>query len=333
MRREEAPGRGALDRGRDALSFLRSLESGGPILTEGAVVERIRRGGEVPLDPHLANAGLVLDEDGRAALERIYRSYLHVAIQYRLPILLLTPTWRANPERMDRAGLTGRVDLNGEAVRFLSSVVTLTDSGPGFVSIGGLLGCRGNAYRADEGLSAADGEAFHRPQAAALAAAGVDFLLAATMPALPEAVGMARALAAAGPPYLVSFLVRETGHLLDGTPLDEAIDAVDRAASPHPAAFLVNCVHPAILRKALLTPGASGSTRKRLAGLQGNTSVLSPEELDGRADLDTSDPESFSSAMSALRDEFGLRVLGGCCGTDERHIEALARRLSRSPTA
>ena len=140
---------------------------------------------------------------------------------------------------------------------------------------------------------------------------------------------MARALASAGPPYLVSFLVRETGCLLDGTPLDEAIDTLARAASPPPAGFLVNCVHPAVLRRALLTPRASGSTRQGLAGRQANTSALSPEELEGRATLDTTDPESFAAAMGALREEFGLRVLGGCCGTDERHIEALARKLCR----
>jgi homocysteine S-methyltransferase len=315
------------------MTFLRTLASRGPILTEGAVVERIRRRGDEPFDPHLANAGLVMRPNGRAVLEQIYRSYLDVALRHQLPLLLLTPTWRANSERMRRAGLPEGTDLNGEAVRFLSKVVERSGAAPDTVFLGGLLGCRGDAYRAEEGLPALEAEAFHRPQAAALAAAGVDFLLAATMPALPEAIGMARALAAAGPPYVVSFIVRETGRLLDGTPLDEAIDEVDRAARPGPAAFLVNCVHPAVLRRALATPDAAGSTRRRLLGLQGNTSPLSPEELDGRPDLDTSDPESFAEAMVSLRDDFGLRVLGGCCGTDEGHLEALARRLSRSRKA
>jgi homocysteine S-methyltransferase len=313
-------------------TFLRALASGEPVLTEGAVVERVRRGGEEPLDPTLANAALVLRSNGRAVLERIYRSYLDVARRHRLPILLLTPTWRANPERTRRAGLPGGTDLNGEAVRFLSEVVARSGAASGTVFVGGLLGCRGDAYRAEEGLPASEAEAFHRPQASDLAAAGVDFLLAATMPALPEAIGMARALGATGTPYLVSFLVRDTGRLLDGTPLDEAIDEVDRAARPGPAGFLVNCVHPAVLRRALGTPHAVGSTRRRLLGLQGNTSSLSPEELDGRADLDTADPESFAEAMASLRDDFGLGVLGGCCGTDEGHLEALAGRLGRSPT-
>ena len=333
MYREEAPGRCPFDRGRDALSFLRALDSGGPILTEGAVVERIRRGGEVPLDPHLANAGLVLNQRGRAVLERIYGSYLDVATRHRLPLVLLTPTWRANPERMRLAGLPAGTDLTGEAVRFLSAVRERSAAAEGTIFVGGLLGCRGDAYRAEEGLAAGEAEAFHRTQSAELATAGVDFLLASTMPALQEAIGMARALSAAGVPYLISFLVRETGRLLDGTPLDAAIDAIDRAASPPPAAFLVNCVHPDLLRRALSTPQTAGSTRLRLAGIQANTSRLSPEELDGRADLDTEGPESFSSAMGALRDEFGLRVLGGCCGTDETHLEALAGRLSRPPTA
>jgi homocysteine S-methyltransferase len=326
-----SPGQGG--RGRGGSDFVDALASGVPILTEGAVVERIRRGGEAPLDPFLANASLVLEERGRAVLERIYVSYLDVACRHRLPLLLLTPTWRANPERMRLAGISAGIDLNGEAVRFLSGIRDRSGAGSRTVFVGGLLGCRGDAYRPEEGLPATEAEAFHRTQAAALAAAGVDFLLASTMPALPEAIGMARALSAAGPPYLISFIVRENGRLLDGTPLDEAIDTIDRAASPPPAAFLVNCVHPDLLRRALSTPQAAGSTRLRLAGLQANASRLSPEELDGRADLDTSAPGSFSDAMGTLRDRFGLRVLGGCCGTDETHVEALAGRLSQSPIA
>ncbi|MBA3389281.1 MAG: homocysteine S-methyltransferase family protein [Rubrobacter sp.] len=29
-----------------------------------------------------------------------------------------------------------------------------------------------------------------------------------------------------------------------------------------------------------------------------------------------------------MREDFGLSVLGGCCGTDERHVCALAARMA-----
>ena len=176
---------------------------------------------------------------------------------------------------------------------------------------------------------AADAAAeFHAWQADALATAGVDFLLAATLPALSEAVGLARAQAATGLPYLISFVARPEGTLLDGTPLKDAVAAIDSTVAPRPLAYMINCTHASVFRAALQNEQhSSPSVRVRVIGLLANTSSLSPEELDASSELVEEEPETFGSSVSALHGECGMKVLGGCCGTDERHIECLAREL------
>jgi len=39
-------------------------------------------------------------------------------------------------------------------------------------------------------------------------------------------------------------------------------------------------------------------------------------------------PEVFGTSVALLHRELGLKILGGCCGTDDRHIRALAARLA-----
>lgn len=148
------------------------------------------------------------------------------------------------------------------------------------------------------------------------------------MPTLPEAQGMAEAMADTGLPYIISFTIEAGGTLADGTPIHTAIAAIDRKASPAPLCYMANCVHPSLVRRALSRPwNRTGLVRERFLGLQANASSLSPAELDGAGGLHGSDPEALADE-ALLRREAGLRVLGGCCGTDDRHMEAVAERLS-----
>lgn len=306
------------------------LAAGDPVILEGAIVERLRRDSEAPpLDPLLANAAHPLTEAGRDALAGLWRGYLDAIEPSALPALLLSPTWRASAERAHRAGIDVAL-LNGEGVRLARGVRDGRRS-PVPVLVGGLLGCAGDAYRPEEGLEVESALRFHAPQAEALAAAGADFLLASTLPALPEAIGLALAMLATGVETLVGFVLRPNGCLLDGTSLDEAIRSVDGAAAREgrlPAGYLATCTHPDTLFEALASGAGGDAVPSRLVGIQGNGSRLSPEELDGRAEIDTTGPEEFAAAMSALRNRFGLRLFGGCCGTDERHIAALAAALA-----
>lgn len=303
------------------------LAADGPVLMEGAVVERVRRGAPSLLDPLLMNAPLIYSDAGRALLRRIWEDYIDIGRAHGLPMLLLAPTWRANPDRLAASAFAGR-DLNGDAVRFLQEIRRGSGDEGGMVYIGGLIGCRGDAYKPQEALTREAARAFHAVQAGALAGAGADYLMASTMPEIHEALGMAEALASTGCPYLVSYIVRPSGHLLDGTPLDDAISCIDDHVVPRPVGYLVNCVHSSVLESALDAPiGQRALDSGRLLGLQANTSSKSPEELEGAEELVSEDPVAFASGMCGLRKRFGLHVLGGCCGTDGSHIAALARAL------
>jgi S-methylmethionine-dependent homocysteine/selenocysteine methylase len=312
------------------VTFQELLATSPVILGEGAVIERLRRSDGIQLDEHVVNSALIYQAAGRSALEAICRQYLEIGRRYNLPLLLSTPTWRAGRDRIAAAGLSGH-DLNGDNARFLTGLRDSYGDYARQVTICGLMSCRGDAYKPAEAMTSDAAGEFHTWQAEALAAAGVDFLLAATLPALSEAIGLARAQAATGLPYLISFVARPEGTLLDGTPLKEAISTIDTTVSPRPLAYLINCTHASIFRCALLhDKNSSPLVRERVIGLLANTAALSPEELDASSDLVEEAPETFGSCVSALHNDLGMKILGGCCGTDERHIERLARELSKN---
>ncbi len=336
------------------MTFTQALDHEPVMLTEGAVIERLRRTPGVHLDPHVLNAALLYDAAGAARLAAIYRQYMEVGRNASLPMLIGAPTWRANPERMRLAGLDNH-DVNADAVHFMQTLRSTCGAYAHRVFIGGLMAGRADAYRPAQALSAAEALRFHHPQATALAAAGPDFILAATLPALSETLGLAQAVAQTGVPYVLSFVLRSTGRLLDGTPIEAAIQQIDHAVQPRPACYWANCTHPRVFIAAIKqararlsaphsSPGRGGlaasvppahvstHTLTRLIGLQGNTSTLSPEELDERSALDSEAPDRFAAAMLAARQQCGLRILGGCCGTDATHLRAIANALAAERT-
>lgn len=304
-------------------AFEEAVTSGKPLLMEGAVVERLRRGG-VPLHPESLHAGLVLSQEGRRLLAPLYEGYLEAARAASLPIVLLTPTWRAAPDRLAAAGLPFEA-VQREAAAFLRNLPRPGDR----AFVVGLMGSRRDAYRPEEALSSAEAERFHTHQAEALARSGVDGFQAATQCAYSEALGLARAMGRTGLPYLVSWIVRPSGCLLDGTPLGEAVCRLDEEAGPPPLLHMLNCVHWKNALSAVESSlGEHPTLPSRLSGLQANTSPLAPEELDGREVLEGESPEAFAAGLLVLRSRFGFRLLGGCCGSDDRHIRALAAALA-----
>lgn len=300
------------------------------VLAEGSVLERLRRNSAVTLDPILLHASLVLDPVLRRPLESIYKQYLEIGRESGLPILIFTPTWRANPERCQRAQHSCK-NLNIAAVQFLKALRESYGPRALQMQIGGLIGCRGDAYRPEEALGTEAACDYHAPQIEALALGGADFLFGATLPAASEALGMARCMAAFEKPYLISFMIRPDGCLLDGTPLEEIILRIDETVSPVPLAYTVNCVHHSNFRKAMAALRWRGvPPPPRLVGLQANTSAKSPEELEGSPSLDCEDPRRFAEGMLQLHHEFGLKILGGCCGSDDRHLLEMAKMLADS---
>jgi homocysteine S-methyltransferase len=309
------------------LPFPEFFEKSQCILGEGAVIERLRRNSEFDLDPHIVNSAFIYDKDKRTAISGIYRQYLDIGLKYNLPLLLSTPTWRASRERIEKAGYE-KTDVNGDNFRFLDGIRKSYGHYANKIVICGLLSCRGDAYSQSEALTANDAHEFHSWQANRLAETGVDFLLAATLPAFSEATGLATALAATGKPYIISFVFRSEGTLLDSTPLKDAISIIDSDVNPKPLAYMANCTHASIFKTAMTHPTHSSAiVRKRVAGLLANTAALNPEELDDSAELVEEDPQIFGKSVASFHAELGLKILGGCCGTDDRHIDNLANRL------
>jgi len=293
---------------------------------EGALGERLKREYRLQPDEHVALAGLVYHARGSAALTELWSEYAAIAHRHDLPLLAATPTRRANQERVAASGYDGAMIRDN--VELLRAVQRQSRAD---MFVGGLMGCRGDAYSATDVLPAAEARSFHCWQAGLFAEAGADYLYAGIMPALPEAKGMALAMGDSGLPYIISFMIRGDGRLLDGTTIDEAIRSIDGSVEERPVCYLSNCVHPTVLHEALSQPfNATDVVRDRLWGIQANGSRLTLEELDASAGLESSDAGRWADEMLRLRDDNGLRLFGGCCGTDGTHLEAVAERLTAS---
>lgn len=296
----------------------RFLEAHDLILMEAAVVERLRRDSGIELHPRLVHAHLVSSEPGRQALEGVYQSYVDVALEARLPLLLCAPTWRANSERVREAGVSS--EINAEAVSFMSTFRAGVEPPALSIKIGGVIGCRNDCYLPEEALSPAEAEEFHSWQVDRLADAGVDFLLASTLPDVSEAIGIARAMSATRVPYIINFVINRSTCVLDGTPLGEAMSLVDQSVSDRPLGFMVGCSHPSFLDPA----SQPTSLFDRLIGFQGNASSMDHADLDGQAHVQVDDVSEWSRAMLVLNERYGVRILGGCCGTGADHLRGLA---------
>lgn len=293
------------------------------VFMEGALGERLKREYNIPFDETVALAGHIYNEKAKDALKELFNQYIKISKQYDFPIMITTPTRRANKERVLQSKFNKHIIYDN--VSFLHEIKRKWSSQ---VYIGGLMGCRGDAYKADVILSEKDALEFHSWQASLFAEAKVDFLYAGIMPALSEALGMARAMENTELPYIISFMIREDGKLIDGTTIHEAILAIDNATKRKPLCYMTNCVHPKVVFKALSQAyNKTTIVQQRFKGIQGNTSTLSPEELDNCCDLKTSDPCSFSYDMVKLYENFNLKIFGGCCGTDDRHMNEIARKL------
>lgn len=294
------------------------------MLMEGAIGERMKREYGILPDPWVALARHVYDEESRKALKKLFSEYVKIARQYRLPIMMTTPTRRANKERVVQSKYDHRIIRDN--VKFLKEIKQQND---GTVFVGGLMGCKGDAYKATEILSLNNAYFFHSWAASLFKQAEVDFLYAGIMPALSEAIGMAKAMEDTGLPYIISFMIRDNGKLIDGTTIHDAILSIDEATVRKPLCYVTNCVHPQIVKKALEQPfNRTNTVRSRFKGIQANTSPLSPEELDHSDDLKTSDPACLAADMVELYRENSFKIFGGCCGTDDNHMAEIAKRLN-----
>lgn len=285
------------------------------ILAEAAIIEALRRSGRVQLHPRLENVLLIYNEIGRTELSRLCNEYISVAHKAGVPIFIGTPTWRANKERLSEAGVSS--DVNNDAVGFMKQLRSSWSPWQDNIPIAGLISCKNDCYKPAEGLSLKDAYDFHSWQIARLAEAGVDFLLAPTIPTLPEATGIGLAMAKADVPYVISFVINRDGTVLDGSSLEQCFNEIDAACSKPPVGYMINCAYPSFLN-AYKQPKAVLS---RLIGFQANASSLDHAQLDGSATLKVEGISEWGDEMIKLNQKYGVKILGGCCGTNVRHLQ------------
>jgi len=292
------------------------------ILMEGAIVERLRRSAQVHLHDTLANAPLIHDPVAREVMGDTYRQYMDVARRAGLPILVLTPTWRANKARVEASDVSK--SINVDAVAYMKDLRDASPYRDTVVRIGGLIGCKNDCYRPEEGLSASDAEDFHAWQIQQLVEGGVDFLIAQTLPNVQEALGIARAMEATGVPYIISFVISRDGLVLDGSRLEDAIDLIDSGRGSPPLGYMINCAYPSFL----CPEEQPQAVFSRLIGYQANASSLDHHELDNSAMLKADDVNEWGDWMLDLHRRFGMKILGGCCGTGREHLQYIVDHLS-----
>jgi homocysteine S-methyltransferase len=297
---------------------------GGVFLTDGGVETDLifRRGVELP-----EFASFVVHDD--PALERVaaeyFAEYLQVAADADLGLLLETLTWRANGDWGSRLGYSASrlADLNRRAVEFLRQLTE--DRDQAMTVISGCVGPRDDAYSGMGSMDPDEAAEYHDDQIAVLVDSGVDMITALTLTNTAEAIGIATAAASHDAPLVLSFTVETDGRLPSGPTLRAAISAVDDATDNAPAYYMVNCAHPDHFADAV---NVSDPALARLRGARANASRLSHAELDEAESLDAGDPDEFGRLMAELHTSgSGLDVLGGCCGTDARHIASIARQL------
>jgi len=298
---------------------------GGLFLTDGGIETTLmfREGFDLP---YFAAFPLLRDPEGRAALQDYFARYAHIATRIGAGLVLEAPTWRASSDWGKRLGY-GPADLaavNVDAISLLEDVRGALDERSGPIVLSGCLGPRGDGYVAAESMSAVEAQAYHSPQVETFARSTADMVCALTMTNVAEAIGIARAAEAVDLPVAISFTAETDGRLPAGDELAAAIEAVDAATAAYPSYYMVNCVHPTHLAEAL-PRGPQPWWATRLRGLRANASRKSHAELNEATELDAGDPWELALEYDELMDKLpALTVLGGCCGTDERHIECIA---------
>jgi S-methylmethionine-dependent homocysteine/selenocysteine methylase len=278
--------------------------------------------------PDFAAFHLLKSPEGERALRKYFRTYAALAKAFGAGLILESATWRASADWGARLGYDGSAlaEANRGAVRLLEDIRDELGRDVAHVVISGCVGPRGDGYNPVDTMAEADAEAYHRRQIETFAETAADMVTAITMNYAEEAIGVARAAAAARLPVAISFTVETDGRLPTGQSLGAAIEQVDSATSRYPAYYMINCAHPTHFDLVLAEPRP---WVERIRGLRANASRKSHAELNEAAELDVGNPVEFGVQHAKLKRQLsGLTVMGGCCGTDHRHVEQIALACS-----
>ena len=273
--------------------------------------------------PYFAAFDMLQTREGRATLYQYYMTYTQIAEQFGIGLVLESPTWRASADWGAQLGYTRETlaNANRQAIMLLEEVRAASRLEQPMV-ISGCLGPRADGYVVDQDMSIQQAERYHYEQIATFANTAADMVCAMTLNYAEEAIGIAHAADRTNMPVVISFTVETDGNLPTGQSLQSAIESVDEATASYPSYYMINCAHPShfahVLRK-------GGRWLERIQGLRANASCKSHAELDEATELDIGDPVALGQEYAELKQQLPrLNVLGGCCGTDHRHIEQVA---------
>ncbi len=273
--------------------------------------------------PQFAAFHLLTTAEGENVLRKYFTTYAELARRFHIGLVLETATWRANRDWGELLGYSkdALAEANVRAVRLTEDVRSEYEAPGTPIVISGCVGPRGDGYVAERAMSDKEAENYHRAQIETFAGTAADLVTAITMSYAAEAVGLTRAAAQANMPVVVSFTVETDGRLPSRQPLGDAIRQVDDATSGYPAYFMINCAHPSHFDRVV---GGGEPWVERIRGLRVNASRMSHAEMSEAIELDVGDATELGRECADLKRRLGhLNVLGGCCGTDDRHIEQI----------
>jgi S-methylmethionine-dependent homocysteine/selenocysteine methylase len=293
-----------------------------PFVTDGGLETTLIFHDGVEL-PYFASIVLMKDAAGHDRLRQYFRRYTDIAAQHGAGFVFESPTWRASADWGEQLGLSARelAKLNRAAIELLARLRDEATDVPGEKVISGCLGPRGDGYNPANRMSVEEAEHYHRQQIDTFHDTDADMVSAFTMNYVEEAIGITRAAQKAGMPVAISFTVETDGSLPTGEPLEAAIASVEAATDRGPAYYMINCAHPTHFLHVL---GEGARWHDRIRGVRANSSVRSHAELDEATELDVGNPDELGRQHRTLKQRLAnLAVLGGCCGTDHRHVAAI----------
>ena len=279
--------------------------------------------------PFFAAFDLLKDKKGYNAIKEYYRRYLKIARDFKTGFILESPTWRANPDWIGKTGYPASAlsEVNERAIQLLVDLKNEFEPDIPNIIVSGCVGPRGDGYKPENIMTVEEAQNYHSAQIKVFSQTPVDMVSAITMNYVEEAIGIAHAAGAVNLPVVISFTVETNGKLPAGMSLKEAVEQVDNSVTQPPLYFMINCAHPTHFSPEL-EAGKNEEWTKRIKGLRANSSCKSHAELDDATELDRGNPLELGSEHRKLKEMFHqLNVFGGCCGTDEEHINAIAGQV------
>ncbi len=293
-----------------------------PFLTDGGLETTLVFHEKIDL-PCFAAFPLLKDSAGRKLLHDYYATYAELAVRFGVGFVLESTGWRGNPDWAYKLGYSSAEleEANRDGIRLMHEILAAHETKDSPMIISGAVGPQGDGYKIGATMTPDQAACYHTPQIRTYRDAGADLVSAFTLTYAEEALGIANAAAELDIPAVISFTLETDGHLPSGQSLHDAIDFVDKRAAQAPAYYMINCAHPTHFL-AQLPEGEPWL--QRIVGLRANASCRSHAELDESPDLDAGNPAELGRHYRRLRKILPrLNVLGGCCGTDLRHLEAI----------